>query len=505
MRTKLTKKQIHLLIIGIGMIFTLLSLFHTNIWFDESYSVSLATHSFSEIWRIDSHDVHPVLYYQLLHCLFLMFGENIQVYRLFSWACLSMMGIFGYTGIRKDYGEDCGLWFSFFVFFFPVNVVYAGEIRMYMLVSLLILLGTFYAIRIAKGQKNIWNHIRMVLFFVLAAYTHYYGLLAAAVVNLILLVILILHWKEKTWKDFAAWLADGVLQIALYIPWIFVFLAQTGNVKTNFWIQWIWPKSLIEILLFQVSGNLEKETYVPVILAVLFEASITAYLIVNACHKKHQHGYITLFTLGTYFGVIAIAVGAGFAMHRIIIYSRYLLVCTSLLFLYFAYNFATFGKKMLNAVFCVAIMICSICANLSLIDINYDASNQAPYEYLNANMQEGDAILVGNYNQDPNSFIAVAKYMNHPLYYWNEMYWMDESVKAYQAYGTGMRVVYDLKDIEGLSGRVWVIYADDDHVGHAVNHVYDAALQAFHATGSGTQYFQTKYKSIEYTIGLITV
>jgi hypothetical protein len=296
------------------------------------------------------------------------------------------MGIFGYTGIRKDYGEDCGLWFSFFVFFFPVNVVYAGEIRMYMLVSLLILLGTFYAIRIAKGQKNIWNHIRMVLFFVLAAYTHYYGLLAAAVVNLILLVILILHWKEKTWKDFAAWLADGVLQIALYIPWIFVFLAQTGNVKTNFWIQWIWPKSLIEILLFQVSGNLEKETYVPVILAVLFEASITAYLIVNACHKKHQHGYITLFTLGTYFGVIAIAVGAGFAMHRIIIYSRYLLVCTSLLFLYFAYNFATFGKKMLNAVFCVAIMICSICANLSLIDINYDASNQAPYEYLNANM-----------------------------------------------------------------------------------------------------------------------
>ena len=144
------------------MIFTLLSLFHTNIWFDESYSVSLATHSFSEIWRIDSHDVHPVLYYQLLHCLYLMFGENIQVYRLFSWACLSMMGIFGYTGIRKDYGEDCGLWFSFFVFFFPVNVVYAGEIRMYMLVSLLILLGTFYAIRIAKGQKNIWNHIRTI-------------------------------------------------------------------------------------------------------------------------------------------------------------------------------------------------------------------------------------------------------------------------------------------------------------------------------------------------------
>ena len=102
MKTSLSKEKIHLILIIIGMIFTIIPLFQTNIWFDESYSVSLASHSFSQIWAIDIHDVHPVFYYDCLHVLYLIFGTNIQVYRLFSWACLSLMGIFGYTGVRKE-------------------------------------------------------------------------------------------------------------------------------------------------------------------------------------------------------------------------------------------------------------------------------------------------------------------------------------------------------------------------------------------------------------------
>lgn len=505
MKTSLSKKKIHLILIIIGMIFTIIPLFQTNIWFDESYSVSLASHSFSQIWAIDIHDVHPVFYYDCLHVLYLIFGENLLVYRLFSWACLSMMGIFGYTGIRRDFGEDCGLWFTFLMFFFPVNVVYAGEIRMYMLVSLLVLLGTFYAIRLAKGQNSIWNHLRMVLYFILAAYTHYYGLLAAAVVNLALLIILIKNFKKHTVKDYLMWLVDDILQIGCYVPWIFVFIAQTGSVKQNFWIKWIWPKSLIEILMFQVSGNLEKEYFIPTALAAGLEICLVIYLIYNAVRHPRQHGYETALTLGTYAGVIIIAVIAGKQMNRIIIYARYLLVCTSLLMCYFAYNFAKFGRKTVNAIFCIAIVICSVWTNLSLIKTNYDPVNQAPYDYLNANMQEGDIILVSNYKQDPNSFIAVSKYMDHPLIYWNEHGWNDESVKAYRAYGSDMTVVYDLYDLKNVKGRIWVIYADDDHNGKAVNHVYDAVLDILGGSGDGTVYFSTNYKNIEYTIGLVTV
>ena len=58
----------HILIILVGIIFVSLSAFHSNTWFDESYSVGISSdHSFAEIWTIGGHDVHPVLYYWILH------------------------------------------------------------------------------------------------------------------------------------------------------------------------------------------------------------------------------------------------------------------------------------------------------------------------------------------------------------------------------------------------------------------------------------------------------
>ena len=98
-------KIIHIAIIVIGAVFVLLSAFHTNIWFDEAYSVSIANHSFAEIWQISSHDVHPILYYWVLHVLNLIFGANLIVYRLFSVLCIILLGVLGYTHIRKDFGE----------------------------------------------------------------------------------------------------------------------------------------------------------------------------------------------------------------------------------------------------------------------------------------------------------------------------------------------------------------------------------------------------------------
>ena len=77
-------KKIHISIIIIGIILILLGAFHTNIWYDESYSVAMSMRSFSDIWKIGQTDVHPVLYYFMLKILNIIFGLNILIYRLFS-------------------------------------------------------------------------------------------------------------------------------------------------------------------------------------------------------------------------------------------------------------------------------------------------------------------------------------------------------------------------------------------------------------------------------------
>ena len=81
---KLTIKKAHIAEIILGIIFVCLGIFHTNIWFDESYSVAIANKGFGQIWQITGNDVHPALYYWLLHIVNMIFGANIIAYRLLS-------------------------------------------------------------------------------------------------------------------------------------------------------------------------------------------------------------------------------------------------------------------------------------------------------------------------------------------------------------------------------------------------------------------------------------
>jgi len=99
------KKYIHIGIIIVGIIFILIPAFHTSLWFDESYSVAIAKHGFADIWTITGNDVHPPVYYWMLHIIYLIFGNNILAFRLFSVIAVIIVGILGYTHIRKDFGE----------------------------------------------------------------------------------------------------------------------------------------------------------------------------------------------------------------------------------------------------------------------------------------------------------------------------------------------------------------------------------------------------------------
>ena len=70
-------KYLHIALIILGIIFITIPVFHNNLWFDESYSVGIVKSSFADIWRIGGNDVHPILYYWILHIIYLIFGTNI--------------------------------------------------------------------------------------------------------------------------------------------------------------------------------------------------------------------------------------------------------------------------------------------------------------------------------------------------------------------------------------------------------------------------------------------
>ena len=61
--------KLHIFIIILGSIFILINAFHSNLWIDETFSIELSKKSFIDIWNNGMIDVHPVLYYWLLHII----------------------------------------------------------------------------------------------------------------------------------------------------------------------------------------------------------------------------------------------------------------------------------------------------------------------------------------------------------------------------------------------------------------------------------------------------
>ena len=187
MKNKISLKTIHRMIIIIGIMFISLSVFHSNIWFDEAYSVGLANQNLIDIWKIGGNDVHPVLYYWLLRIISLLTNGSILAYRLFSVIPIALLGILGITHIKKDFGEKTGIIFSFLCYFVPIMTVNANQIRMYSWAIYIVTILAIYAYRIYLGQSTKKNWIIFGISSLASIYIHYYGLMAAGIINVILL------------------------------------------------------------------------------------------------------------------------------------------------------------------------------------------------------------------------------------------------------------------------------------------------------------------------------
>lgn len=464
---KLNFKNIHIAIIIIGSIFILLGAFHSNIWFDETYSVALVHHNLKEIWTIGGNDVHPILYYIFLKILNIIFGENIIIYRLFSAIPVMIMGIIGYTHIRKDFGKKTGIIFSFLSLFLPMMSTYAVEIRMYTLSMLLTTLTAIYAYRIVIKEYNLKNWILFGIFSLMTAYTHYYGLMFAGIVNL-MLFIWILKSKRKYLKIFSI---IAIIQILLYLPWLINFITQLKNVSNGFWIGFTFPDTLYELLSVQYAGILNKKYIVifPIILYIYF-------IIKHFINKKNR--FLPLnekdkmtfenleeqkdnmkwakIALGIYILIIVMALIVSLCLHTLILYYRYLIVITGLLIFFISSFMAKNKNKLINIIICVIILIISIINNYALIKKNYDSDNIKPVEYLQSNIKNEDIII---YTNVINSSEFAIFFPNNTQYFYDVENWNVE--EAYKAFKPQMNIIYDLSILDNYKGRIWIIDSED--------------------------------------------
>ncbi len=192
------------------------------LWWDEGYSVWFATHSLAQMAALTAEDIHPPLYYALLHGWIGLLGAGPISLRLLSVLCGALAIPAIDAAGRRLFAPRVGLLAAGLLAIHPLHIYYSQEVRMYGLVALLSIgaLATAWGMIGRSGQAanrpvGKAASVAYVLLAAAALYTQYY----AVFLPIGLTVYALWRWRHER-VVLARWLAAQAAVALLYLPWV---------------------------------------------------------------------------------------------------------------------------------------------------------------------------------------------------------------------------------------------------------------------------------------------
>ncbi|MBC7262772.1 MAG: glycosyltransferase family 39 protein [Chloroflexi bacterium] len=217
-----------------------------SFWNDEGTSVALAGRSLAVITRSAAHDIHPPLYYYLLHFWIGLAGSSEAGARSLSVLTGVLVVATTYLLGKQLFGSNIGLLAALLSAFSPLGVYYSQEARMYIMVTLWAVLSIYLLVRLLDRPTYL-----MATFYLatttLALYSHYFAAVLLVIENLIFLAWFVGQYRRRL-RSLAKWLLLQVIILALYIPWVWMTREQLG----------IWPAISQPLSLQQLLADLAR-------------------------------------------------------------------------------------------------------------------------------------------------------------------------------------------------------------------------------------------------------
>jgi len=198
------------------------------LWWDEGYSLFFATRDLVTMLERTAIDIHPPLYYALLHVWLNAMGKDANAARLFSvlvgTATIPLLFAFA----RALFSTRVALTTALVLALAPFAIYYSQEVRMYGLVTLLALASWYLFVRLLDATPGKPRTALLAMLYIVtttaALYTQYY----AAFILVAQIVVVMLHrWQNRraTTADHRStpivyWLAAWSAIALLYLPWI---------------------------------------------------------------------------------------------------------------------------------------------------------------------------------------------------------------------------------------------------------------------------------------------
>ena len=288
---------------GIFLYFPLMNAF--NAWFDEQFSLYLTGLSWSDMLKmIISDDGHPPLHYILLKLWNTGHDyHDVGWSRLLSLVLLAATALLGAFPVRRLCGDKIALWFTAFVFVLPRSLFLGTDMRMYGLLNLEMTAMVVYAMLALKGEKTS-DWIKFFISALLAMYTHYFGVLSLAILNIFLFFALIR--QKKHLKRQMCFLFGGSLALACaFLPWfITVFLGQA----TNMYSDWYPTRDSLENTFLTFLKPIFGVMPIPALAIVSWFSALMWLLLIQASFdRKQPNRGIIRCVLIVFYGVLVVA------------------------------------------------------------------------------------------------------------------------------------------------------------------------------------------------------
>lgn len=209
-----------------------------SLWNDEGTSVALAPLSLQAIASAALQDIHPPLYYFLLHFWTPLAGQTEFAVRFLSVIAGLLVMAVTYRIARRLFDTRTAILATILSAFSPFQVYYSQETRMYIWVTLFAAVSVYAMLRVlsigdgASRERETGSPMYLPFWLLYAAatvamlYTQYVGAFVLLAENLIFLIWLALEWQASgrhlgsdIGRVFGFWVGAQVLVGIAFGPW----------------------------------------------------------------------------------------------------------------------------------------------------------------------------------------------------------------------------------------------------------------------------------------------
>lgn len=362
---KIANETLWFILIFIFSVFLFLNkITFSDIWIDESVTKALVKYPLKNLIGFLTEDFHPPLYFLGLKWFTFFTGVSDFTIRLFSVLGTLSTLLLSYFAGQRLFGKKGALYFCLLLISLPMLAFQSHNARMYTWAAFSITGVFLYAgLFLQKQAKN--DLIWLGLFSLMAAYLHYYSLIAAFWANVFVLLCLLVK-KNKAWR--AHVIVSGLV-VLLYLPWLLTFLGQTGAAIKEFWI----PELSLGAIISCYRDPFAMNFGVPIssIILLIFVYLLTIFSIFKNRNEKLVLGLaLTIYNLTILTGIVFSI------LIKPILFSRYMAAIMTMLMVPPAIFLINCKSKVIKIFSLVCILLLGLYTNITAAKFSWGPFRQ---------------------------------------------------------------------------------------------------------------------------------